>query len=114
MTKTEVCRIWPDGPEKAESALDMEDLLKVWQSNLAKMKGEIRVPSLAISEDVGNYVCGMVYYTILEHLRSRSEGTKAVFLHVPPLVSAAELEVGGRVTVALIKAVAESSLQEWS
>jgi pyrrolidone-carboxylate peptidase len=59
-------------------------------------------------DDVGNYVCGFVYYLSLEHFRKRGDAEKkVVFFHVPWLKGEKELERGKEVTVGLVRAIAE-------
>ncbi|KAK6833367.1 Pyrrolidone carboxyl peptidase (Pyroglutamate aminopeptidase) [Apiospora arundinis] len=83
-------------------------------------------PEVRHTDDIGKYVCGLVYYTALAELRRIAEEraaeaskTKmtgkenangsvegnAVFLHVPLLLGEEQLEVGYRVVVALIRAL---------
>jgi pyrrolidone-carboxylate peptidase len=57
---------------------------------------------------VGNYVCGLVYYTTLAEMAKRGEGRRnAVFLQVPPLSGDMELAKGRDVLLSLILALVE-------
>ncbi|KXJ86878.1 hypothetical protein Micbo1qcDRAFT_236639 [Microdochium bolleyi] len=77
----------------------------------ALASGDVR-----LSDDVGDYVCGLLYYAsmaAMQQLRDRvgrrySGARNVVFLHVPPLEGEAALAKGLEVVVALIKALAES------
>lgn len=66
---------------------------------------------LRVSDDVGYYVCGFVYYVSLEWFwkkEGEKRGRPVLFLHVPTLKGEDELEMGKRLTVALIQGVVES------
>jgi len=64
---------------------------------------------LRISDDVGSYVCGFVYYTSLEWFWKRDKEMRVLFLHVPPLNGEEEVEKGVKITMALIEAIGKSS-----
>ena len=62
-----------------------------------------------LSDDVGNYVCGFVYYTSLTELAKRGDGQRAAtFLHIPLLKTEEDIEKGERVVLALIGALANT------
>jgi pyroglutamyl-peptidase len=59
------------------------------------------------SDDVGNYVCGLQYYASLLAMQKQTGKRDTVFLHVPYLRTLDDIEVGVRVTEALIRALVE-------
>lgn len=64
---------------------------------------------LRTSDDVGNYVCDFVYYTSLEYFWKRRLNTPVVFMHVPPLPEKDDIDKGVKVTLGLIRGLAESN-----
>lgn len=58
-----------------------------------------------LSDDVGTYVCGFCYYVALLHLQTHTEKRHAVFFHVPPLETDADIAVGVRVTQEVVRAL---------
>ena len=111
--------------------MDLESVLERWRGNYddaGNKKGHqgkgkvvskaVVVPGMGISEDAGNFVCGLLYFTVLAELErgrkkrkdaqpTHAKVVQAVFLHVPPLRTEEELDVGRRVVEALVKAIAE-------
>lgn len=79
---------------------------KVSQQNAKKgtqaAKQNVRVE---LSDDVGTYVCGFCYYVALLHLQSHTGKRHAVFLHVPPLETEADILVGVRVIEEVVRAL---------
>lgn len=101
-TKAEIKKTWGKSPEKLETALDCDDVAGRWKRNVGKT-ADVRAV-----DDVGNYVCGFVYYLSLEHFRKRGDAEKkVVFFHVPWLKGEKELERGKEVTIGLVRAIAE-------
>lgn len=90
-----------------------------WKQNLAasvdnkqrKGKGKISKPmiecDLRSSDDVGNYVCGLLYYVSLLWFYAKDEPGRVLFLHVPSLQGEVTLGTGRDMVVTLIKAVLE-------
>jgi pyroglutamyl-peptidase len=87
--------------------VDLDQVLVKWR--IQPRKGV----DLKTSNDVGNYVCGFVYYTSLEYFWNKRErdDTPVVFMHVPPLEEKDDVEKGVEATVGLIRALAESLRQ---
>lgn len=73
-------------------------------------KGQVDV---RVSDDVGDFVCGFIYYESLELLERTSKGAKrdVVFLHVPPLKNKGDIERGVEVVGELVKALAATWLE---
>ena len=84
------------------SSLDLEDVLGKWRAQVGKG------PDLRTSDDVGSYVCGFVYYTSLEYLWKRENASPNVFMHIPPLPDRGDVDRGMKVTLGLIRALAET------
>ncbi|KAE9374002.1 peptidase C15, pyroglutamyl peptidase I-like protein [Stipitochalara longipes BDJ] len=98
--KTETKKAWGKSPTHLYASYDFEEVLKKWRARSQKDA------DLRISDDVGNYVCGFVYYTSLER-RCKGAGSSTVFMHVPPLPEKADIEKGVKVTIGLIQALVE-------
>jgi pyroglutamyl-peptidase len=115
VTRAETKAKWGKSPARLDSSFDVEDVLGKWKvhakSGAGKGKAKGKGFELKTSDDVGLYVCGFVYYASLEYYwrKDGSQGQKrVVFLHVPNLKGGEEISRGKDITVALIKALAES------
>lgn len=111
-TRVETKKVWGKSPARLDTTLDVEDILQKWKENLAadntkaKGKDKLNAVHISTSDDVGNYVCGFVYYASLEWLwrKNGPQGERQVlFFHVPKMEG--NVEQGRDVTVALIKGV---------
>lgn len=124
VTKTETQKLWgKKSTEKLETSLDLDAVADIWQSNLKlqarKGKGQKRaaaakvqeaIPDVRVTDDVGNYVCGFLYYTSLAELERRDPGggkRNVVFLHVPMLSGEEEIAMGVATVSALVQALGE-------
>jgi pyroglutamyl-peptidase len=116
-TKTETKKVWGKSPTRLESSLDCEDVLVKWLAQVSKRagkekkkgEGKTKEVNLRMSDDVGSYVCGFVYYVSLEWFWKRGErGRNVIFLHIPPLTGKEDEERGKEIAVALIRAAVES------
>lgn len=149
LAKGEGIKIWGrKSRERLVTSVDLEAVVKNWREGVsaavhvdqdgknkktsrggkevAAGQGQQILPEVRHTDDVGSYVCGMVYYTALAELRrvaeeraaeaSKAKTTgeedangsvegSAVFLHVPLLLGEEQLEVGYGVVVALIRAL---------
>ena len=111
-TRAETKKVWGKSPARLDTTLDVEDILQKWKESVAanniKTKGKEKMNTVDIrtSDDVGNYVCGFVYYASLEWFWRKygPQGERRVlFFHVPKMEGI--VEQGRDVTVALIKGV---------
>jgi pyroglutamyl-peptidase len=101
--KAENRKTWGKSPERLNSSLDLDDILVKWQTQAGKGS------DLRISDDVGTYICGFVYYTSLEYLWKKGGWEMpVVFMHVPSLPKKDDIEKGTKITIALVKGIAES------
>jgi pyroglutamyl-peptidase len=101
--KAETKKSWGKSPSRLDSSFNLEDVLVKWRAQVGKGH------DLRSSDDVGNYVCGFVYYRSLELFWKKDyRGIPVVFMHVPPLPEKGDVEKGVNVTVGLIQALAES------
>ncbi len=98
--KTEIKKVWGKSPSRLTTLYDLEVVLEKWHAR--SKKGF----DLRISDDIGSFVCGFVYYTSLERQR-KGEGSSTVFMHVPPLPEKCDIEKGLEVTLWLIEVLAE-------
>ncbi|KAL9115018.1 MAG: hypothetical protein Q9227_001262 [Pyrenula ochraceoflavens] len=132
-TRAEGKAAWGKLPERMETTVDLEDVLGRWRRKWLGNSGEkggaggkkkggkpqqqqqVSMPEIARSDDVGNYICGFIYYLSLAWYASEgySGGKRpVVFFHVPWLESEEELERGKETTVMLIKAMVESVMEQ--
>jgi hypothetical protein len=106
--KAENKKTWGKSPDRLNSSLDFDAILVKWQTQAGKG------PDLRMSGSVGTYVCGFVYYTSLECFWKKGEGEMlVVFMHVSSLPEKDDVEKGAKVTIALIKGIAES-IGKWN
>ncbi|KAF2475304.1 peptidase C15, pyroglutamyl peptidase I-like protein [Lindgomyces ingoldianus] len=101
------------------SGVDLESVVRVWGQRLKGLDmpakeqgkstgaGEGGNVDVRLSDDVGNFVCGFIYYVSLLEMQKKKGTRDVVFLHVPMLESKEEIGVGVRVTEELIRAVVE-------
>ncbi|KAI1266473.1 hypothetical protein F5Y18DRAFT_359134 [Xylariaceae sp. FL1019] len=125
MTKAETKTIWgKESASKLVTGFDLDVVVARWKSCLAAIVASAKTNSLKCGRDqlrtaasfdvratdiVGNYVCGLTYYTSLAELEKIGKRPgSAVFFHVPHSTSEIEVEKGLLVTVALIEALAEA------
>ena len=101
-TKGENKTAWGKSPARLDSSLDFNEIFGKWKAQAGKGV------ELMVSDDVGSYVCGFVYYASLEYFWEKGGDRPAVFMHVPPLPGKDDLAKGKRVTLALITAIAET------
>ena len=101
-TKAETKAKWGKSPETLQTALDIKRVLAGWKTRV-KGAADVRV-----SDDVGTYVCGFVYYLSLEWFQKQRKPAHVLFLHVPLLPSVKDIDLGVKVTTDLITAVVES------
>ncbi|KAH7357267.1 hypothetical protein BKA65DRAFT_548649 [Rhexocercosporidium sp. MPI-PUGE-AT-0058] len=115
-TRAETKKVWGKSPTRLESTLDIEDILRLWKANLSMTAGKSKGKDKAIadvrtSDDVGNYVCGFVYYASLEWFWKKygPQGErKVLFFHVPNMHGGDDYERGKYVAITLIEAVISS------
>ncbi|KAK8035541.1 hypothetical protein PG993_010536 [Apiospora rasikravindrae] len=140
LAKGEGVEIWGrKSRESLATSVDLAAVVEAWHEELAGVQydqgkgkkvgskngegpGRARQqlpPEVRHTDDVGSYVCGLVYYATLAELvriteeRTTAEATpgkknvegRAVFLHVPLLLGEEQLEMGYGVVMALIKAL---------
>jgi pyroglutamyl-peptidase len=112
-TKAEAKARWGKCPARLQTGLDLDDVLGRWRgskvvSELGKGKGK-RV-EVMVSDDVGDFVCGFIYYASLEAMERQRGVRDVVFLHVPPLREMGDVKVGVSIVEELIKALVASWL----
>jgi len=98
--KNETKKVWGKSPARLVTPYDLQDVVEKWRAQ-SKKHADLR-----ISDDVGTYVCGFVYYASLERYW-KGGGSPTVFMHVPPLPEKADVEKGIKITLDLIKVLAE-------
>jgi pyroglutamyl-peptidase len=111
-TKGENKKTWGKAPARLDSSLDLDFVLSSWRKEVEKAKGkgkggQGKKVDVRLSDDVGSYVCGFVYYCSLEWMKKRGKEERVVFCHVPPLGREKDIEKGRQIVIALVKALAE-------
>lgn len=123
-TRGENKKAFAKSPASLETSLDLESAVATWSSNLqgvslpltgaepgaSKVKGKQKgkLVDVRLSDDVGTYVCGFVYYVSMLEMQKRGKKKDVVFLHVPRLDSEEEVSVGLRITEELIKSLVDA------
>ena len=109
--------MWGKEAERLETSFDLAAVAEAWKEGVrragsgkkgqgkAKGKGKGGEVDVRLSDDVGDYVCGFLYYGSLLEMGKRKARRDVVFLHVPPLEGEEEIEKGRTVVVELIKAL---------
>ncbi|KAK8120623.1 hypothetical protein PG999_004743 [Apiospora kogelbergensis] len=77
-------------------------------------KEELKCVDVRLSDDVGTYVCGFIYYLSLLEMEKRGKKKSTVFFHVPPLGTDDEVQVGLEVTQSLIQALVDNTTPKGS
>lgn len=105
--------VWKDMPALLQTGFDADQVLARWKLDAAVKNRNAVVER---SDDAARFLCEFVYYTSLAWFRTRSgrpasstSRLPVVFLHVPEdLVKAGKIQEGRDVTLALIRALADS------
>jgi len=71
-------------------------------------KEGLKEVDVRLSDDVGTYVCGFIYYLSLLEMEKRGKKKNTVFFHVPPLGTDEEVQIGLKVTEALIQSLVDT------
>ncbi|KAF2621999.1 hypothetical protein BU25DRAFT_443512 [Macroventuria anomochaeta] len=114
-------KVFAKSPVSLSTTLDTDAAEEIWRAGcasitLATQKGSqhdakkgirprLQNVLVQISDDIGTYVCGFCYYVALLHLQSLTGRRHAVFFHVPPLETEADILVGVRVTQEVVRAL---------
>ncbi|CAI6342400.1 unnamed protein product [Periconia digitata] len=115
-------RTWfgKNGEDVLVSGVELEGVVEGWRgycqeigvTGRGKGKGKGGGKGVGVdvrlSDDVGTYVCGFMYYVGLREMQRRKGRRDVVFLHVPPLEGDAETAVGVRVVEGLIRAIVDA------
>jgi pyroglutamyl-peptidase len=72
------------------------------KTSSAKKQGATEA-SVRLSDDVGTYVCGFIYYVSMLEMQKRKGSRDVVFLHVPQLEKDDKVQAGVRVVENLIR-----------
>ena len=129
-TRGENKKLWGKENAVLASSFNIENVVASWQSGVAgvhlganpslnggrgknkgKSSGKGRTVEVRASDDVGNYVCGFLYYASLLEMGRSGNGRRrdVVFLHVPPLEGEGDVLVGARV----VEKAVEALVGEW-
>lgn len=121
-TRAENKNTFAKAPVSLSTTIDLGAAESVWQSGCASLtlaantdqrgaknanRPEKHKIHVQLSDDVGTYVCGFCYYVALLHLQALTGRRRAVFIHVPPLETDADLAVGVRVTQEVVRALVQ-------
>jgi len=114
-TKAENKKLWGKSPERLEGEFDFDTALEVWRREVCCAKGKekgqgngkVGGKELRVTDEIGSYICGFVYYFSLEGLWRENKTRKVVFLHVPTLEGVDEAKKGVGVVLGLVRALVE-------
>lgn len=103
-TKAETKKAWGKLPDSLASTVDLESVGPKWTTGVKRGKcgADVRV-----TDDVGEFLCGFVYFATLAEMAKKGVERPVAFLHVPEIGMEKEFEIGARVVVELIKALVE-------
>ncbi|KAK7942662.1 peptidase C15- pyroglutamyl peptidase I-like protein [Apiospora aurea] len=73
-----------------------------------KEKEEQREVDVRLSDDVGTYVCGFMYYLSLLEMGKKGKRRNTVFFHVPRLGTEDVVDIGVKVTESLMQALVDA------
>ncbi|KAJ4299175.1 hypothetical protein N0V90_004419 [Kalmusia sp. IMI 367209] len=125
ITRAENKKIFGKAPPALTTSFDLDSIAPAWQAACAhltlpskgegpkakgsgKGKQEKRKVDVRLSDDVGTYVCGLIYFSSLVNMQKRKEVRDAVFLHVPRLEGDGEVAVGAEVAKELVVALVDA------
>jgi len=115
-SRAESKKIWGKSPDRLDTDFDVEAVVRSWKQEVITMdkkrKEKGRNVDVEASDDVGNYVCGFVYYFSLERCWREKRKKSVVFLHVPFCEGPEEIGKGVQVVMALVKALVENWKQD--
>lgn len=118
-TRAENKKAFAKSPASLSTTLDIDAADEMWQASCASItlakaasknaksnkSSDMQNVLVQLSDNVGTYVCGFCYYIALLHMQSLTGRRHAVFLHVPPLETEADILVGVRVTQEVVRAL---------
>jgi hypothetical protein len=125
ITRAENKKLFGKAPASLATLLDLESAVAAWQSACARLsfpsvgegsfkgkgagkgKQEKRKVDVRLSDDVGTYVCGLIYFSSLVEMQKRNGTKDVVFFHVPQLNGQGEVDVGIEVTKELVVALVD-------
>ncbi|KAL1610105.1 hypothetical protein SLS60_001770 [Paraconiothyrium brasiliense] len=133
ITRVENKKLFGKEPASLGTSLDLYTAVDAWQTACARlrlptngegvMQGKIggkgkqqrkqqgkqqgKKVDVRLSDDVGTYVCGLIYYSSLAEMQKRVGMRDVVFLHIPPLNGEEEVGVGVEVTKELVVALVD-------
>ncbi|KAF2817352.1 peptidase C15, pyroglutamyl peptidase I-like protein, partial [Mytilinidion resinicola] len=101
-TKAETKKVWGKLPETLSSTIDLDAVGPKWATGVKTRKygADVRV-----TDDVGEFVCGFVYFATLAEMAKKGGERPVVFLHVPEMGEGKEFQVGAGVVVEAVKAL---------
>ncbi|OAG11735.1 uncharacterized protein CC84DRAFT_1159195 [Paraphaeosphaeria sporulosa] len=125
ITRMENKKLFGKAPSSLATSLDLEPAVSAWQTacgrlslpskeqgsskgkGTGKSKQEKRKVDVRLSDDVGTYVCGLIYFSSLVEMQKRTGNRDVVFFHVPQLTGGGEVDVGIEVTKELVVALVD-------
>jgi pyrrolidone-carboxylate peptidase len=99
-TKAETKKVWGKLPDSLATTLNLEAVGLEFNAGLKRRK---YAADVRVTDDVGEFVCGFVYFASLAEMARKGGMRPVVFLHVPDM----ETETGAGVVVELVKALVE-------
>lgn len=107
-----------DCPSRMTTSLSYDDILVNWQRGLSETPGDNpgHDADARASEDAGHYLCDYIYFNSLAYFGrkhgsmegGRNSDRPVLFLHVPAESDEGAIDRGREVTIALIRAMADS------
>lgn len=125
ITRAENKKLFGKAPASLNTSLDLGSAVPAWQAACTsftmpstgnskpkgkvtgKLRQEKKKIDVRLSDDVGTYVCGLIYFSSMFEMQKKRGSQNVVFLHVPPLNDDGEVSVGIQVVTEAIIALVD-------
>jgi pyroglutamyl-peptidase len=109
-------RDFSDCAETLVTTMDCDEILRDWRNEVQTLDSPHRHVDMRKSEEAGGYLCEYILYNSLAWYARRDQirasngacNRPVLFLHVPAGDGAPDVETGREITLALLRAVAQS------
>ncbi|KAI9803820.1 MAG: hypothetical protein M1825_001700 [Sarcosagium campestre] len=86
------------------TAVDVEQVCADWRDGVPDA-------DLRISSNAGRYLCEFIYYRSLAHFSASPGSSDVVFLHVPASVATADIQLGRKVVLSLVRILVKDRIR---
>lgn len=123
-TRAENKKTFAKAPASLSTSLDLESAVAEWQTSCSRLgwpaKGADRAKGkgkgkqaqttvdVRLSDDVGTYVCGFIYFISMLEMQRKKGTRNVVFLHVPRVEGSEEISLGIEIAKECISALVDA------